>query len=69
MSNKCYYENDWLIRKDNQTHLIPPILTYVRLHAMCFKVEYPPSLKRQKHCMYTNPFNQQASARFRDRPS
>jgi len=36
---------DWLHCEINQTHLIPPILTYVRLHAMRFKVDYPPSLK------------------------
>jgi len=33
---------DWLHCEINQTHLIPPILTYVRLHAMYFEVEYPP---------------------------
>lgn len=31
-------QSDWLHCEINQTHLIPPILTYVRLHAMRFEV-------------------------------
>ncbi len=46
-------------------HLIPPILTYVRLCAMCSLSIYPPLFEPtsakisalDEHCMHTNPFN------------
>jgi hypothetical protein len=43
MSNSCYYRTRLVeFCEFNQTYLIPPILTYVRLCAMRYKVFYPP---------------------------
>lgn len=58
MSKVCYYETRLILTLSVIKHLIPPILTYVRLCATCFISIYPPLLRHLKRCMHTNPFNQ-----------
>ena len=51
--------HDWLISaRFNQMHLIPPILTYVRLPVMCVNGILPSTVNAaRKHDEHTNPFN------------